>query len=158
MNETLLGYVPIDDGLLDRYRQADVFLHVSWTEGFPQVLLEAFASRTPAVATEVGGVRGGPRRGRRAPRGGGHRTTPTRRRRRHPSPRRRRRARRERLVATGLELARHQTKDAVISRFADGGGGGFLRRLERSHLERSPGDAAGTRAAVQRRAGLPPSS
>jgi glycosyltransferase involved in cell wall biosynthesis len=52
----LLGYVPLDAGLLDRYRAADVFLHVSWTEGLPQVLLEAFAARAPVVATAVGGV------------------------------------------------------------------------------------------------------
>jgi glycosyltransferase involved in cell wall biosynthesis len=53
----LVGYVPLDGGLLDRYRAADLFLHVSWTEGLPQVLLEAFAARTPVVATDVGGVR-----------------------------------------------------------------------------------------------------
>jgi glycosyltransferase involved in cell wall biosynthesis len=52
----LLGYLPIHDGLLDRYRAANAFLHVSWTEGMPQVLLEAFASGTPVVATAVGGV------------------------------------------------------------------------------------------------------
>jgi glycosyltransferase involved in cell wall biosynthesis len=52
----LLGYVPVHDGLLDRYRAANAFLHVSWTEGMPQVLLEAFASGTPVVATAVGGV------------------------------------------------------------------------------------------------------
>ena len=52
----LLGYLPIDDGLLDRYRAANAFLHVSWTEGMPQVLLEAFATGTPVVATAVGGV------------------------------------------------------------------------------------------------------
>jgi glycosyltransferase involved in cell wall biosynthesis len=51
-----LGYMPIHDGLMDRYRAADAFLHVSWTEGMPQVLLEAFASATPVVATAVGGV------------------------------------------------------------------------------------------------------
>ncbi len=53
----LLGYVPIDDGLLDVYRASTVFLHVSWTEGFPQVLVEAFAAGLPVVATAVGGVR-----------------------------------------------------------------------------------------------------
>ena len=53
----LLGYLPIDEGLLDRYRAANAFLHVSWTEGMPQVLLEAFATGTPVVATAVGGVR-----------------------------------------------------------------------------------------------------
>jgi glycosyltransferase involved in cell wall biosynthesis len=52
----LRGYVPIDDGLLDLYRNSHVFLHVSWTEGLPQVLFEAFAARLPVVATAVGGV------------------------------------------------------------------------------------------------------
>ncbi len=52
----LLGYVPIDGGLLDLYRTSHAFLHVSWTEGFPQVLVEAFASGLPSVATAVGGV------------------------------------------------------------------------------------------------------
>jgi glycosyltransferase involved in cell wall biosynthesis len=52
----LIGYVPIDGGLLDLYRSSHAFLHVSWTEGFPQVLVEAFASCLPAVATAVGGV------------------------------------------------------------------------------------------------------
>lgn len=52
----LLGYVPIDRGLHDLYRGAHAFLHVSWTEGLPQVLFEAFAARTPVVATDVGGV------------------------------------------------------------------------------------------------------
>ncbi len=52
----LLGYVPIDGGLLDLYRSSHAFLHVSLTEGFPQVLVEAFASGLPAVATAVGGV------------------------------------------------------------------------------------------------------
>lgn len=52
----LLGYVPLDGGLFDRYRGCDLFLHVSWTEGLPQVLLEAFAARAPVVATAVGGV------------------------------------------------------------------------------------------------------
>jgi glycosyltransferase involved in cell wall biosynthesis len=50
------GYVPIDGGLMDLYRESDAFLHVSWTEGMPQVLIEAFAAGTPVVATAVGGV------------------------------------------------------------------------------------------------------
>ena len=53
---TLHGYVPLDDGLLRAYRESDVFLHVSLTEGLPQVLFEAFAARLPVVATAVGGV------------------------------------------------------------------------------------------------------
>jgi glycosyltransferase involved in cell wall biosynthesis len=53
---TLHGHVPIDGGLLDLYRRCHVFLHVSLTEGVPQVLLEAFATRLPVIATAVGGV------------------------------------------------------------------------------------------------------
>lgn len=53
----LRGYVPIDAGLREVYRDAHAFLHVSWTEGVPQVLFEAFAARLPVVATDVGGVR-----------------------------------------------------------------------------------------------------
>jgi glycosyltransferase involved in cell wall biosynthesis len=55
----LRGYVPLEDGLLELYRQSHVFLHVSWTEGLPQVLFEAFASGLPMVATAVGGVPAG---------------------------------------------------------------------------------------------------
>jgi glycosyltransferase involved in cell wall biosynthesis len=53
---TLHGYVPADRGLVDAYRSADALLHVSWTEGMPQVLIEGFAARLPTVATAVGGV------------------------------------------------------------------------------------------------------
>jgi glycosyltransferase involved in cell wall biosynthesis len=52
----LRGYVAMDDGLARYYRDCDLFLHVSWTEGMPQVLFEAFAARLPVVATAVGGV------------------------------------------------------------------------------------------------------
>ena len=51
------GFVAPSDGLRDLYRAADMFLHVSWIEGVPQVLLEAWASGLPVVATDVGGVR-----------------------------------------------------------------------------------------------------
>jgi glycosyltransferase involved in cell wall biosynthesis len=53
----LLGYVPFDGGLRERYRDSDVLLHVSWTEGLPQILFEAFAAGLPVVATDVGGIR-----------------------------------------------------------------------------------------------------
>jgi glycosyltransferase involved in cell wall biosynthesis len=53
---TLLGYVPFGPPLLDLYRRADLFVHVSLTEGVPQVLVEALACGTPVVATDVGGV------------------------------------------------------------------------------------------------------
>jgi glycosyltransferase involved in cell wall biosynthesis len=52
----LRGYVPVDAGLHDLYHECDFFLHVSWTEGLPQVIFEAFAARLPVVATAVGGV------------------------------------------------------------------------------------------------------
>ena len=52
----LRGYVSHDRGLRDVYRSSHALLHVSWTEGLPQVLFEAFAARLPVVATAVGGV------------------------------------------------------------------------------------------------------
>ena len=54
----LPGYLPLHGGLLDLYRSSDALLHVSLTEGLPQILLEAFAAGLPVVATAVGGVPG----------------------------------------------------------------------------------------------------
>jgi glycosyltransferase involved in cell wall biosynthesis len=48
--------VPHDDGLAELYSESHALLHVSWTEGVPQVLFEAFAAGLPVVATAVGGV------------------------------------------------------------------------------------------------------
>jgi len=55
-NATIRGYVPVDGGLPEIYRSSHALLHVSWTEGVPQTLLEAWAYGTPVVATSVGGV------------------------------------------------------------------------------------------------------
>jgi len=54
----LRGYVPLEGGLVDLYRSSHLLVHCSWTEGVPQVLIEAFAQRLPVVATAVGGVAG----------------------------------------------------------------------------------------------------
>ncbi len=52
----LRGYVPYEDGMRNLYRQSHFLLLTSWTEGLPQVALEAFAAGLPIVATKVGGL------------------------------------------------------------------------------------------------------
>jgi glycosyltransferase involved in cell wall biosynthesis len=110
----LLGYVPIDGGLLDLYRSSHFFLHVSLTEGFPQVLVEAFASGLPTVATAVGGVR--------AAAGGAallieaeDAVAATESLRRLAADA----ALRERLIEAGLERARGGTLEAATTRLAE---------------------------------------
>jgi glycosyltransferase involved in cell wall biosynthesis len=53
----LPGFIPYGPELLALYRDSHVFVHVSLTEGAPQVLIEAMAAGTPMVATDVGSVR-----------------------------------------------------------------------------------------------------
>lgn len=52
----LRGFIPFGPALISLYRSAHVFVHVSLTEGVPQVLTEALAAGAPVVATDVGGV------------------------------------------------------------------------------------------------------
>jgi glycosyltransferase involved in cell wall biosynthesis len=52
----LRGEVPNGPALWELYRDSHAFLHVSFTEGLPQVLFEAQAAGVPIVATAVGGV------------------------------------------------------------------------------------------------------
>lgn len=51
------GFMPFGPHLIELYRTAHVFVHVSLTEGVPATIVEAQASGTPVVATDVGGVR-----------------------------------------------------------------------------------------------------
>ncbi len=53
---TFSGHVPRGQPLDDQYREADLFLLPSFSEGVPKVLLEAMACGLPALATHVGGV------------------------------------------------------------------------------------------------------
>ncbi len=109
----LRGYVAVDQGLLDVYRSSHVFLHVSMTEGMPQVLLEAFASGVPVVATAVGGVArvAGDAALLIAP-NDAHAAADAVRRLAEE------RGLRDRLIRAGLELARRQTLEAESARVA----------------------------------------
>ena len=51
-----VGYVSDQLALLQIYRESDIFVIPSLTEGFPRVLYEAMSQSLPPVATAVGGV------------------------------------------------------------------------------------------------------
>ncbi len=51
----LRGYVA-HDRMAAIYAESHILLHVSWTEGLPQVMIEATADRLPVIATDVGGI------------------------------------------------------------------------------------------------------
>jgi glycosyltransferase involved in cell wall biosynthesis len=117
----LLGYVPFGPQLLELYRSAHMLVHVSLTEGVPQVLVEALASGTPIVATDVGGVGAaleGGRAGLLVPPADVQALTAAVLRLSGEAELR------ARLVARGLELARERTLEAEAGRVAN-----FLRNL-----------------------------
>lgn len=111
----LLGYVANGPELLRLYRESHAFLHVSLTEGVPQVLFEAQASGTPIVATDVGGVAAALEDGRTGllvpPADAEAAAAALERLRDDPDLRRR-------LVESGLEHAREETLDAQLDRIA----------------------------------------
>jgi glycosyltransferase involved in cell wall biosynthesis len=53
-----LGYKSLGPSLLALYREADIFVHSSMTEGVPHCLLEAMANSLPIVTTSAGGIPG----------------------------------------------------------------------------------------------------
>ena len=110
----LLGYVPNGPRLWEQYRAAHAFLHVSLTEGLPQVLFEAQASALPVVATDVGGVRAavGDTALLVPPRDAGAAVAALERLAHEPDVR-------ERLIRDGLDHARRETLDAQLDRVAD---------------------------------------
>jgi glycosyltransferase involved in cell wall biosynthesis len=52
----LFGHIPNGSQLYEFYRQSDVFVLPSFSEGFPRVLYEAMTFSVPMIATEVGGI------------------------------------------------------------------------------------------------------
>jgi glycosyltransferase involved in cell wall biosynthesis len=111
----LVGYVPTGAQLWELYRTSDAFLHVSLTEGLPQVVFEAQAAGTPIVATDVGGVAAALAGGEAGllvpPRSAEAAAAALRRLRDEPELR-------VRLVARGLELVAEETMERQLDRLA----------------------------------------
>jgi glycosyltransferase involved in cell wall biosynthesis len=111
----VLGEVTNGPWLWKLYRTSHAFLHVSLTEGLPQVLVEANAAGTPVVATDVGGVgealRGGERGLLIPPCDVAAAAAALERIEREPLLRRR-------LVLSGIEHARRETLEAQVERLS----------------------------------------
>jgi glycosyltransferase involved in cell wall biosynthesis len=109
----LPGHVPQGEGLDQAYRASHAFLHVSLTEGLPQVVFEAQAAGLPVVATDVGGVGealGHGARGLLIPPGDANAAAEACRRLRTDSELR------ERLIRRGLGFAREHAMEAQLDR------------------------------------------
>ena len=121
-----LGEVPNGAELWEVYRHGRVFLHVSLTEGLPQVLFEAHAAGLPVVATAVGGVAAALDQGRTGllvpPRDAQAAVTALERLRADP-------VLRERLIRAGHEAVSDATLERQLDRV-----GSFIR----AHALRSP--------------------
>ena len=109
----LRGYVPLDGGLAELYEKSHALLHVSFTEGVPQILFEAFAAGLPVVATAVGGVAEAVGDDALLVQPGDAETPASALRRLTEEP-----ELRARLVAGGLERARASTLEAECARVA----------------------------------------
>jgi glycosyltransferase involved in cell wall biosynthesis len=109
----IVGAVPNGPALWERYRRSHAFVHVSLTEGLPQVLSEAQAAGLPVVATAVGGVASALGHGASGllvpPRDAGALAAAIRRLDSEPGLR-------ERLIRSGLRDAADQTMDAQLDR------------------------------------------
>lgn len=57
-NINILGQISDKNELLNKYREADIFIFPSHFEGFPRVLYEAMMSRVAVITTLVGGIGG----------------------------------------------------------------------------------------------------
>jgi glycosyltransferase involved in cell wall biosynthesis len=51
-----LGYIPFGTALQNLYRNADVLVVPSLSEGFPRVIIEAMSNGLPIIASSVGGI------------------------------------------------------------------------------------------------------